>query len=474
MGARVPFRTLQLTAITWRKVLAAGFPINGASNHKGAVAELTERLGGPLGSRSTMRARLSMAQALGIDVPQCPGIVDEEQAAARRRQYVDDKDYQRWLDGLPPPTDRTASPPERSEAGRAKTGPRVSPAPEGATRPALTDLASKIVPLLRGGPKTAEEIGRILNLEEYLVAHAVAEAHRRGAAVIERDGRFHLDAAPALGSSKSTSRELVTDANGVLTFAACGDMHLGSKYERLDCLNDYYDQVEKRGITRVLNTGNWIDGEASFNVHDIHVHGLDNQMRYLADNYPKRSGVETWAVTGADHEGWYAKREGIDVGRYAENAMRHAGRDDWHDMGFMEAFIPIVHGGTGKRCQLCLMHPGGGSAYALSYAPQKIVEGFDGGDKPALLLLGHYHKSGYNLIRNVHTGQTGTFQDQTPFMRQRKLAAHVGGTFWRVELDAETGAAIECAYTFRSYFNKDYYNGRWSMHGPVNHAVRAA
>jgi hypothetical protein len=28
--------------------------------------------------------------------------------------------------------------------------------------------------------------------------------------------------------------------------------------------------------------------------------------------------IPTYAVTGADHEGWYVKSEGIDVGRYTE------------------------------------------------------------------------------------------------------------------------------------------------------------
>jgi hypothetical protein len=291
----------------------------------------------------------------------------------------------------------------------------------------------------------------------------------------DRGDLWHVDA-PAMGSQNEPGRfQLVSDDTGLIRIAAVGDTHLCSKYARLDCLEDFYDHVEHRGIKHVLHAGNWIDGEAPFNRHDLLVHGMDQQMQYLAKHYPQRPGIETWAITGEDHEGWYSRREGVDVGRYAERVMQDAGRADWRDVGFMENFIDLVHAGTGKTSKLLLMHPGGGSAYAVSYAPQKIVEGFDGGDKPACLLIGHYHKSSYNLIRNVHTFQVGCFEDQTVFMRKNKLSAHLGG--WveiQLHLDPETGAVITGGGFYRNYFVKDYYRGRWSQHGSVNHAPRGA
>jgi hypothetical protein len=75
-----------------------------------------------------------------------------------------------------------------------------------------------------------------------------------------------------------------------------------------------------------------------------------------------------------------------------------------------------------------LIHPGGGTSYALSYRAQKIVESLEGGTKPDLLAIGHYHKA--DMIpsyRNVCAIQTGTFERQTPFMARGGLSAHVGG-----------------------------------------------
>jgi hypothetical protein len=177
--------------------------------------------------------------------------------------------------------------------------------------------------------------------------------------------------------------------------------------------------------------------------------------------------VPAFAIWGEDHEGWYARREGIDVGRYAEGIMREYGHD-WTDLGFMEAHVDLVNARTGKRSSLVIMHPGGGSAYATSYRPQKIVEALDGGEKPAAIFMGHYHKLEALNVRNVWTLQTGTTQDQTPFMRKKPIDAHVGGAIVTLEQDPETGAIIGFTPAMYRYFNKGYYNNRWSKHGPVN------
>jgi hypothetical protein len=226
------------------------------------------------------------------------------------------------------------------------------------------------------------------------------------------------------------------------------------------------------GVKRVINSGNWVDGEARFNKHDLHVHGLDNQCRYLATKYPQRKGIVTYAVAGDDHEGWYAQNTGLDIGQHAENIMREEGRKDWVNLGYMESFVNLQHRKTGKECRLLAIHPGGGSSYAVSYAPQRIVESLSGGEKPAILMIGHYHKMSYNMIRNVHTIQCGTTQDQTPFMRKKRIDAHVGGGVAYFEQDPKTGAIVRGVVEFFTYYNKGYYNGRWSHGGKVTLAAR--
>lgn len=277
--------------------------------------------------------------------------------------------------------------------------------------------------------------------------------------------RWAVAPAPVVAAGPVT--EIVSDDDDTFTIGAMGDTHLCSKYERLDVLHDLYDGYAAAGVRDVFHTGNWIDGEARFNRFDLKVHGMDAQLSYLAQEYPRRPGITTHAVAGDDHEGWYCQATGVDIGRYAEIKMRDAGRDDWRNLGYMEAFVRLVNRRSGAAAMMAVVHPGGGSAYALSYTVQKIVESYAGGEKPAVLLVGHYHKMELAVFRNVFCVQTGCTEDQTPFMRKKRLEAHVGGHTLRLKQDPATGAIVEMN-GMRRYFNTGYYNDRWSHSGPVN------
>jgi len=63
----------------------------------------------------------------------------------------------------------------------------------------------------------------------------------------------------------------------------------------------------------VLNGGNWIDRESTFNPHDLPVQGADQQLQYLAKNYPSRPDVHTWSIAGEDDERCLSRREGVDI-----------------------------------------------------------------------------------------------------------------------------------------------------------------
>lgn len=279
---------------------------------------------------------------------------------------------------------------------------------------------------------------------------AIIEAHMDGQAVRVRQGmgdhRIAFDAPSA-----------VVTADGRYIFGVATDMHLGSRYERLEELHDFYRICRDAGVSVVLNAGNWIDGEIPrINGPDLHVHGLDGQIEYLCGQYPQIPGIETWAIWGDDHESWFGRQMGVDMGRYAERAMRAHGRHDWHNLGYMERDIELRHAGTGRSCRLRLVHPGGGSAYAVSYTMQKLIESYDGGDKPAAVVAGHYHKMDAGNYRNSWYVQGGCFQDQTPFMRKKKLSAAVGGCIVRYEQDPVTGALISQEVKMIRYFNRAY------------------
>ncbi|MGH7176126.1 MAG: hypothetical protein ACREJC_01990 [Tepidisphaeraceae bacterium] len=327
--------------------------------------------------------------------------------------------------------------------------------------------------LWRGG--SIPEISAVTGASERLVKAVIGELRTANVLVAEDNGRFSIVTSIAPAFADSPKYEYVSRPDNTFLFGALGDSHLGSKYERLDVLNDLYDRYVEAEVDGVFHTGNWIDGECRLNQHELAIHGMENQLSYLAKNYPKRNGIITRAVTGEDHEGWWTRSEGIDVGKRAEQTMREYGRTDWIDLGFMESHIRLINANTGKESVLACVHPGGGTAYALSYSVQKIIEALEGGEKPAVGLYGHYHKLWAGNIRNVWIAQTGCQQDQTVFTRNKiKQEVHVGGTLIELEQDPATGAIIAMTPKLIRYFVAEYYNGRWSRSHDVNLPRRTA
>jgi hypothetical protein len=321
------------------------------------------------------------------------------------------------------------------------------------------------------GAFTIDELKRSTGGSDAAVFDALDHLKAEGANLLREGDRWRINKTTQAAWESGSAIEIMSRPDNTFLFGACGDQHVASKYHREDVSKALYDRYAQHKVQAVMNTGNWIDGEASFNRYDLDAHGLDGQCQLMAEIYPKHE-FPTYAVWGDDHEGWYAQREGINVGHYAEGIMRSAGHN-WHDVGFMEAHIRLVNANTGAAATLAVVHPGGGSSYAISYRPQKIVESLEGGEKPDVLLLGHYHKMDAGIARNVWYAQTGTCQDQTPFMRKKSLEAHVGGLMIHLEQDPETGAIIGFTPSLWRFFNRGYYakagaaNGRWSKHTSV-------
>lgn len=278
-------------------------------------------------------------------------------------------------------------------------------------------------------------------------------------------------ARPTPAAVHGPSHTFTSDAQGRHVFGVVADTHLGSKYERLDVLEDLYTHFAEAGVTTVFHAGNWIDGEARFNKGDIHTHGFEEQLEYMARHYPQRAGITTYAVTGDDHEGWYAQREGIDVGKRAEQVMVAAGHL-WVNQGYMEAYSELVDARSGAVAGLLNAHPGGGSSYAESYKPQKIIETYEGGEKPAVAIYGHYHKMAAGETRNVWWVMPGCTKDQDPFARKRGIRYVVGGVILRLTQEPRTGAVMGFAPEMFRYFNKGWYNRRWSHSGSVGLPAR--
>jgi hypothetical protein len=132
-------------------------------------------------------------------------------------------------------------------------------------------------------------VGKTLPLDEF--ANLLNASPEKSAAVLQRLKEEGYTAKVVESAPKhavfSHDVGVTTQLEPVTKFGALGDTHLGSKYERLDLLNQAYQRFSDLEVSTVFHTGNWIDGEARFNFNDLHTHGLDNQINYFIDKYPK-------------------------------------------------------------------------------------------------------------------------------------------------------------------------------------------
>jgi len=212
-----------------------------------------------------------------------------------------------------------------------------------------------------------------------------------------------------------------------IRFGLMGDTQINSKFTQLTYLHDFYDACEDAGITDVYHTGDMDEGEQMRPGHqyECYTQGADDHVAEIVKVYPKRDGITTHFITG-NHDASILRRCGYNIGTTIA-----AERPDMRYLGQDCALVQLT-----PNCSMLLMHPWDGTAYAISYKSQKIAESLQGGEKPNILAIGHYHKLEYLPYRNIHIFQTGTFQAQTPFMRGKSIAAMMGGWILEITVDA--------------------------------------
>ena len=239
-------------------------------------------------------------------------------------------------------------------------------------------------------------------------------------------------------------------------FGVVSDTHLCSKQERLDVLHTMYDLFEAEGIDTVYLPGNYIDGVTTFNMFELKTPvGFDKQMDYFLEQFPHKPNIKTYFIDADEHEGWYFKREGIIPGRHLENMAKGVGRDDLVYLGYLESDVSYLT--PEGRTIVRLFHPKRGTAYAVSYSAQKIVESYQGGEKPDILIVGHFHKAEYMPhYRNIHVIQAACCQDQTVFMRGKSIEAHVGGWIVRFK-QRPLGSVCRLQAEFVGFYDRAYH-----------------
>ena len=274
---------------------------------------------------------------------------------------------------------------------------------------------------------------------ERLILAAIEDLKDEGIQIVEIDGKYKICKDVVPQENKITED---WQGNRIIRFGVVSDTHLCSKWQQLTHLSAMYDIFEREGIEIVYHAGDITEGVNMRRGHEYEVfkHGTDEQQQYVIDNYPKRKGIITKFITGNhDHSG--IKAAGHDIGYPIERA-----RDDMVYLGMSNAKIELT-----PNCVLELNHALDGNAYALSYAIQKRIDAMSGGEKPSILIDGHHHKMIYLFYRNIHAFEAGTFQSQTPWMRGKRLPAHMGGWIIEIHVDDE-GTIQRCGAEFFPFY----------------------
>lgn len=248
---------------------------------------------------------------------------------------------------------------------------------------------------------------------------------------------------------------LVNDWKGerIIRFGLCGDPQFNSKYVQITHLHKYYEMLASEGITTAYNTGDIDEGEEMRPGHkyECYKQGADDHVEEIVKNYPVLKNGETFFITG-NHDHSLIKRAGLDIGKQIAEK-----RKDMKYVGMSNATIELT-----PNCTLELRHPIDGTAYAISYKMQKMIEAMSGGEKPNILAVGHYHKAEYLFYRNVHAIQTGCFQAQTSWMKGKQIAAMMGGWIIEAHVDEE-GTITRFKQEFIPFYRAikdDYLNWR--------------
>lgn len=292
-----------------------------------------------------------------------------------------------------------------------------------------------LLPLLKQ-PRSVGELADLVDKGPRTVNAWLEKLVKRGFNLVQEGAAWKLETfvAPA-------EVQVNMPASGRLVFGAAGDSHLCSKYQQLTYLNDFYDRCAARGVTTVYHPGDLLAGIDVYRgqVNDIFRHTEDDQVQYAIENYPRREGIQT-VVIGGNHDLVFVKRGNSDPVRQIATE-----REDITYLGPYSAWVQLT-----PLCSMYLLHPDGGTAYALSYKLQRLIASFEGGRKPNILLAGHWHQYCNIFQRNVHGFLTPCFEAQTDFERRRGLQPQIGGLILEIEFSAD-GSIQEIKHELVAY-----------------------
>jgi predicted phosphodiesterase len=241
----------------------------------------------------------------------------------------------------------------------------------------------------------------------------------------------------AIESGNPTSAKSYSIGKNHVKYLCISDTHIGSTQYDSGLMSHAAKVAKDLDVDFVIHVGDVVDGwyqNRPQQIFEMDAIGVDQQLEKAVKELSKFD-KPLYFITANHEYNTYMRSAGVEIGFLIEAALKEKGHKSYF-LGNGEGYITLKSG-----TKLELLHPDGGSSYAISYKSQKIAESIEGGHKPNILHIGHFHKAEYLFYRNIHILQSGTLQGQTKFMKGSSLSAHKG--FWVVDLYGNTKGQVD-------------------------------
>jgi predicted phosphodiesterase len=207
----------------------------------------------------------------------------------------------------------------------------------------------------------------------------------------------------------------------------------------IDFVCNAYDQ----GIRTFLQVGDLLDGIYKHSVWEQAQRGFDEQVAEAISVIPQQPGA-MWHFIKGNHDETFEEQAGIDIGRAIVQAFKAEGRDDLVYHGARGAYLRLKGPGEARGLLVEMWHPrGSNNSYARSYGLQKHIEKYAPGQKPDVVLAGHWHTQMYFETRGVHAFAVGCWQGgQSSFGKSIGGAPSIGS--WIVDYALTEKGTVRC------------------------------
>lgn len=243
---------------------------------------------------------------------------------------------------------------------------------------------------------------------------------------LEREG-FTITADHPRTERASAKLDVRIKPGSTVRLGCVSDTHIGSKYQQITALTDFYRYADSRGVSEYLHAGDIVEGLHVHRgaVYEQYAHGGKAQAAECVAQYPRSANGRTRFIEG-NHDAWYTENSGIDV-----SDLITAKRPDLQYLGYYSAFVEL------GPIRFLLQHGAkGGGPYGKSYKPQRLLEQLEPVERERthVALYGHWHT---DLYLGSYQGLFGfslpCFKAQDRFGRTLGRAPVIGGLILEIE-----------------------------------------